>query len=377
MNKRGAISFLSKVFRGNAQTNCFAKLSSTHVSDIMIKDVLCCQKTEKLTEAAHVMIGAHASCLVVLEGDKPIGIITERDFVKKLSMEKDSASQLIVDDIMTKKLFSVNHHASLVEAQKIMREHSFRKLLVIENDELRGIITQTDLCWAVADLSLHYSNSPLVRNTITRKVLTVAEDDKFLKAKKQMVTYDRGSVIVVSKGEVRGMFTEFDMVSEFFLNSNRLRNSYMKDLMTAPVICITPDFTIFEINQIMINHNFRRLPVLENNKLIGIITQTDIARAMYEFIEKNKESACIKAQQSKEPIYDIKKQGNIILYQRKKKEEQKKVEKEEQKEEPKEQVKVKQAESQERAESKHALGKNKPKKPAKKKSAKKHKKKKK
>jgi len=344
MNKRGAWNFFFNLLRIKPQGNCYSKLSSISVKDIMIKEVLCCQRTERLIEAAHLMIGGHASCLVVMDGDKPAGIITERDFVKKLPMEKDHSSEVIVNDFMTKKIFSVDHHANLIEAQKIMREHSFRKLLVIENEELKGIITQTDLCWAVEDIKADYHNTPIVRNIMSRKVLTVAEDDKFLKVKKLMSAKDIGSVLIVVNDELKGMFTEFDMVSEFFLNPNRLRNSYMKDLMTAPVVCITPDFDVFQINNIMLQHNFRRLPVLENHKLAGIITQTDVARAMYEFIEKNKDAACDKTKQSKEPIFCVKKAGNIILYQKKKeesqkKEEQKKKEKEEAKEQPKEQIK--------------------------------------
>ncbi len=318
MDKRGAFSFLSGLFKPKLQGNCYSRLNSIQVKDIMVIDVLCTQKTERLVEAAHMMIGAHASCLVVLDRDKPIGIITERDFVKKLPMEKDHSAQMIVDDLMTKKLFTIHQHANLVEAQKIMREHNFRKLIIVENDLLKGIITQTDLCWAVADLDVHYEKPPLVRDFMSRKPLIISKDEKFSKAKKLMMTKDVGSVIVVDKKEVQGMFTEFDLVSEFFMNPNRLRNSYMKDLMTSPVICISPDFDVFQINSIMLGHNFRRLPVIEGNKIMGIITQTDVVKAMYEFIEKNKDAMCNKNLKSKEPFYCVKKEGNIIVYEMKK-----------------------------------------------------------
>jgi CBS domain-containing protein len=306
--------------------NCYYSLASVKVKDIMVKDVLCSLKTEKLIEAAHVIIGAHASCLVVIDHEKPVGIITERDFVKKLPMERDHSSEMIVNDLMTKQIFSVSHNANLIEAQKIMREHKFRKLVVIDNEQLKGIITQTDLCWAVANLGAAIRNPPLVYNLMSRKVLTVGEDDKFSKAKKLMAWKDTGSVIIVDEGELKGMFTEFDLVSEFFMNPNHLRNSYMKELMTSPVVCITPDFDIFQINNIMLYHNFRRLPVLENNKLVGIITQTDVARGMYEFLERNKAYEYDPKVKTKEPIFCVRKAGNIILYEKRKeqKEQQKK-----------------------------------------------------
>jgi len=327
MDKRGALtSWLNKfqdifsnlLSKRSSSSNCYATLNSTRVRDIMVKDVLCIKKDDKLTEAAHIMIGAHASCLVVLLGEKPIGIITERDFVKKLDMNKNEAHDLIVQDIMTKQLFSVNSSQSLIEAQKIMREHKFRKLLIVENDSLKGIITQTDLCWAVADLNVRYKQPPLVESIMSKKVFMISQDDKFLKAKKLMAVNDVGSVLVVSKGEVKGMFTEFDLVSEFFMNPNRLKHSYMSELMTNPVVCISPDFDVFQINKIMLKHNFRRLPVVKNNKLVGVVTQTDVAKSLYEFIEKNKTIECDKGfKQDKEPLYCIKKAGCMILYEKK------------------------------------------------------------
>ena len=315
MNKRGAFGFLADLLsKRRSSINYYLELNSIRVKDIMIKDVLCIHRDDKLTEAAHTMIGAHASSLVVLENYKPIGIITERDFVKKLGMAKDHSDQMIVNDIMTKKLFSATPNMTLFEVHKIMRAHNFRKIVVIENGELKGIITQTDLCKAVANIGASHPHPPLVEDVMSRKVLTVSEDDTFLKAKKFMTAKDIGSVLVVEKGEVKGMFTEFDLVSEFFMNPNRLRSSHMKELMTTPVMCISPGFDLFQINDLMLEHNFRRLPIVKNNKIIGIITQTDVARGLYDFIHSHKDYfGEARPKINKEPDYCTKKTSNLIV----------------------------------------------------------------
>lgn len=296
----------------------YPELRSIKVKDIMIKDVCCIHREDMLTHAAHTMIGAHISCLVVLEDYKPIGIITERDFIKKVNMTRGQPDELIVVDIMTKKLFSVDTHLDIFEAQRIMKNHNFRKLVIVEGESLKGIITQTDLCKAVEHLTGMFPNPPLIKNVMTKKVLTVSLDDKFLKAKNIMSSKDVGSVIVEEKGEIRGIFTEFDIVSEFFLNPNRLKNSHMDELMTAPVICVTPDFDLFEVNQFMLEHNFRRLAVVSEHKILGIITQTDVARGIYDYIESHRDFVPNKkAKKPKEPEHIIKKWGSIILYEKK------------------------------------------------------------
>ncbi|GEM_PF-1309404 len=282
----------------------------------MTRDVITVHRGDSLVEAAHTMIGAHVSCVVVLENYRPVGIITERDFIKKLSMATEHKADMIVNDIMTKKLFTVDTHTNLFEAQKIMKAHNFRKLVIVENEELKGIVTQTDLCKAVANLQSPVPDTPLVEDVMTKKVLMVSEDDKFLKAKNLMASRDIGSVLVADKEkQIKGVFTEFDIVSEFFLNPNRLRNSYMKDLMTSPVICISPEFDLSQINKFMLEHNFRRLPVLDGRRILGIITQTDIARNLYAFIENKKDHYPDKKRlKLKEPEFVVKKKGEMIFY---------------------------------------------------------------
>jgi CBS domain-containing protein len=320
MIKRGLLSLFSGFFaKKKFFGNYYSALSSVKVRDIMIKDVLTIRRDDKLLEAAHTMIGAHASCLVVVERDKPIGIITERDFVKKLGMAKDHHEEMIVNDIMTKQLFTISPNANLFGAQQIMMEHKFRKLVIVDNNELRGIITQTDLCRVVAELGVSYPNPPLVKQVMTKKVLAIGEDDQFLKAKKLMISKDVGSVLIVEKGKIMGIFTEFDLVSEFFMNANRLRNSFMKDLMTTPVVCISPDLDLFHVNKLMLEHNFRRLPVVENNNVLGIITQTDVARGLYQFIENHNDFVCEPAKANKtesEPVYFMRKFNNLIVCER-------------------------------------------------------------
>jgi CBS domain-containing protein len=252
-----------------------------------------------------------------MEGETPVGILTERDFIKKFSMDKKANSEMLVTDLMTKGIVSVDPSIDLFQSQKLMRQHNFRKLVVVHNNELKGIITQTDLCRAVAKLKSPILNSPLIKEVMTKSVLTAADDDTFLKAKKIMAAKDIGSVIVGKGNDLHGIFTEFDLVSEYFMNPNKLMNSQMSELVSAPIICIEPDFDLVFVNKMMLERNFRRLPVIENTNLIGIITQTDVARALYSFIENNKDAA-IKRSDARPPSdYELLKTSKIILCRKK------------------------------------------------------------
>jgi len=318
MNKRGVTGLFSRMFLLRKRyANPYDELTLLAVKDVMTKDVMCAQRDESLLDVAHMLIGAHISCMVVSGKEKPIGIITERDFIKKLDMTKGHQENFLLQDLMTKKLVSVEPGTDLLSAQKLMRQNRFRKLVVIHNDELKGIMTQTDLCRAVANLRTRILNAPAVRDVMTRKVLAVECDEGFLNVKKLMAQRDLGSVVVYEKDCICGIFTEFDLVSEFFMNPNRLRNAHMHELVSKPIVCISPEFDLVFVNKLMIERNFRRLPVMEGGKLIGIVTQTDVTREIYKYLEQNKDVKYKKKDRYHAPQFDIIKKENIIFYKMK------------------------------------------------------------
>jgi predicted transcriptional regulator len=284
----------------------------------MTKNVVTISKDKLLTDAAYMMIGAHISSLVVSNNGKPAGILTERDFIKKIDMGRTGKKDYMVADIMTGKIVTVEPDISLFAAQKIMHQHNFRKLVVAQKEKIVGIITQTDLCKAIAQLKTHDHDAPKASEIMTKKVITASPDESFQKVKKVLSQKDMGSMVIEEKGNIMGIFTEADIVSEYYLNPNRLRNSYMENLMTIPVICISPDFNSFLVNKLMLEKNFRRFPVVENGQLVGIITQTDIANALYQHIEKNKDKKSSPSWTHKDPQILSHKKDNTILLELKK-----------------------------------------------------------
>ena len=316
MNKRGA--FLG--FLGRKYNNPYYELIKLKVSDVMTRDVITAHRSDSLIDGAHTMIASKVSCLVVIDNKVPIGILTERDFIKKLEMNHDTKTEkMIVSDVMRKQPHTISEDLNLFQAQQEMYDYKARKLVVVDkNGLLSGIITQTDLCRVVDGLKTPFVNPPLVSDFMTRKVLTASVQDKFTKVKNLLSKNDVGSIIIVNNKEIKGLFTEFDLVSEFFLNPNKLLNSQMKDLMTTPIICITGDIDLVNINRLMFEHHFRRLPVIDlNYNMVGIITQTDVTRSLYGFLTKIQDIKNEPGVKTPKMDFLVKRQGSIILYRKK------------------------------------------------------------
>jgi len=115
------------------------------VKQAMTKNVLVTNPTLSIRDAAKVMAEHRIGCLVVIEDEKIVGIITELDIIWKVVAGDKDPNTTTVGDIMTKKVHTIQADQSLEEASHIMIEHEIKKLPVVENDHLVGIITATDL----------------------------------------------------------------------------------------------------------------------------------------------------------------------------------------------------------------------------------------
>lgn len=114
------------------------------VKDIMSKSVISVDSTITVNEAAKMMEDAKVGAVIVMENNKPVGIITDRDFAVKIVAH---AYQITtpVKQIMSSPLIATTPDETVLMAADLMYMRNIRKLPVIENDEVVGIITATDL----------------------------------------------------------------------------------------------------------------------------------------------------------------------------------------------------------------------------------------
>jgi len=115
------------------------------VRDIMQKNVITIQEDKSALDAAKLISEKDISFLVIVKDDKPIGVITERDFVRKIASQDKQASLTPLSEIMSYKFRWVKPSTEIEDAVQKMLNHNIRRLIVLEDEKLVGVITQTDL----------------------------------------------------------------------------------------------------------------------------------------------------------------------------------------------------------------------------------------
>ena len=115
------------------------------VRDIMQKNVITIESEKKALDAAMILKEKQISFLVVIDKIKPIGIVSERDIVRKIVADNKEASSTPLELIMSKNFKWVEPNSSIEEAVQKMLNNNIRRLVVLNNEKLVGLITQTDL----------------------------------------------------------------------------------------------------------------------------------------------------------------------------------------------------------------------------------------
>ncbi|MDI6798450.1 MAG: CBS domain-containing protein [Candidatus Aenigmarchaeota archaeon] len=125
----------------------------------------------------------------------------------------------------------------------------------------------------------------LVKDIMTRSVVTVDENRTVKYAGELMKKTRKGTLIVTRKNRPVGIVTDSDMIRKVISKNAKPSELRVKMIMSKPLVTIKPSDDIVEATRKMKRSNIKRLPVVEGGKIVGIISLTDIARTSPEMLD--------------------------------------------------------------------------------------------
>jgi len=126
---------------------------------------------------------------------------------------------------------------------------------------------------------------------MSKTPMTASPDETVDRAAATMRTKDIGSLIVVENGRPTGIVTERDIVTKV-VAANKVPSSVkVRDIMSSPVVAVGPREEVVQAARLMSERKIRRLAVVDNGKLVGVVTENDIVRIWPDLIEITREYA--------------------------------------------------------------------------------------
>ena len=273
-----------------------------NVEKIMTRKVITCSPATVLLQVQQLMVNNSISRVVVVdENSKPVGIITQKDIINFLVADKSKRGieEIKAEEAMTKKLVTATRKASIAKIAKTMVTKGISSVIIVDDEsKLEGIVTKTDATAWYSTIKSTFK----VQDFMTVKTVTVKPAQSVFLVASLMAEHAISRVVVVADKENKpaGIITEADMtmMSRLLKPAKVLKekaplvvkgaiappkNVYLltaSDIMTAAPVTVSKDAKLTDAAQLMTKHSFSGLPVTEKGKLVGIVTKSDIIRAV-------------------------------------------------------------------------------------------------
>jgi len=269
--------------------------------DIMSKDVAAISPQSTVVSAVKIMSSSKISCLIVTENGRLSGIVTETDILKRAVTGGNDFRKMIVEQIMSSPVRSIARNLSVMEISKIMETENIRRLVVLEDEHFIGIITQTDMIQALAS----YSISQEVSGIMTSNVAVITSSASVKEAAELMASKNISCLVAMEKDAVVGIFTERDLLKRVVALKRNPAQTRLKKVMSSPVVTVSSDSSVLSANKLLERIGIRRLVVMDEETLRGVITQTDILKAIKTRLQEEEENYFRLMNESSNCIYTI------------------------------------------------------------------------
>ena len=283
-------------------------IKNPDINQVMVKRSITVKPSTTLLDARDILFRHKIRRLVVLnEKEKPVGIITEKDIAKSIyNLGTRSIKSVKVVDFMSKNLITVTKDSTIYDCAKLMRRHRISSVIVINKDgTLAGLVTKTDL----VSVFLTQSTVPLkVASIMTKNVITADPGDSLLLIESLLINHRISRVVIQRNRRPVGIITYRDFmpakiphwiaefadpkeleeyrrrsVPEFSANQlNYLLPFKAVDIMAPNPITVDVNDDVGLAAMLMIRNNISGLPVARKGLLVGIITKSDIVKAIAE-----------------------------------------------------------------------------------------------
>lgn len=285
------------------------------VKDWMNKDPVVIDFTKSIADAAILMLEKKIGSLLVREKDQKklslfrkkikgaAGIVTDTDLIRKVMAQGLDPEKTIISSVMSSDVVSVSSTDTIIDASVILAKHRIKRLPVIEEGYNVGIITATDIMYALSynnrvsetqdliksrglsadsDESLGSEQSK-VRTWMSTRLSLIGETENVKQVAMMMEARKIGAILVIGQmGDLAGIVTDTDLVRKVLATKLDPLRIPVSKVMTRDVISVSPDMEIPDLANVMTDNKIKRTAVISEDQLLGIISITDVMNALFK-----------------------------------------------------------------------------------------------
>jgi CBS domain-containing protein len=255
------------------------------IKEIMTNDIIYVDKDVDLKYVLKLMKKHNITKIPVVEDKKLIGVITDNIIAVKLGSIRSKGvppSRFHASSVIDKNIEILSPENSVESILKTVGEPGPTMLNVVEEEKLIGVITKADLLPLV-------KSKKKIKEIMNKNIHSVSPDDRVIHARRRMIDENIARLPVMNNGVLLGIISDNEIafaLSELKKSfpigkqKHKLEELLVNDTMKTPAIWTDSNITIEEAASIMIENNVGSLIIKENNKVVGIVTRTDLLKTI-------------------------------------------------------------------------------------------------
>jgi len=259
------------------------------VKDALNRDPVLTGKNTSLNEAIKEMLSAEISHLLIVDGEKLVGIVSEKDILSKLATLRTwgaSIGGLHISSFVKRKPFTLSPDTALKDAVRVMLKENLGAVPVMESGRLIGLLTKEDILRV-----LKVRSNMAVREIATHRLITLSPHDTLAYARRIIVERMLSSLPVVEGFKLLGVLTDIrtmEAVSRLYelapwnVRRERFKKLLVQDVFERKCSCISPTESISSLVEQILEERAKSVLVVEGGNLLGIVTKSDVLLYMLQ-----------------------------------------------------------------------------------------------
>lgn len=251
---------------------------SNKVSEIMTTNLVKAPVTASVFEVMQTMVAEDVGRIIITDDEVPVGIFTEKDVVKRVVCAKIDAKKTPIKKVMTAPLRAVREETHIVDAFGKMYQGKYRHLLVRgRRGKIIGIVSMRRILNLAVELGQGLSETKTVGDIASQAIVAVDQSSMVYDTVELMNKKNVTAVIVTENGKAVGIFTERDVLKRVASQQIAVKQTPVKQVMTAPMITMLSTALIGDVLLEMSHRDIRNMPVKNaDGDLIGLISMPEI-----------------------------------------------------------------------------------------------------
>jgi predicted transcriptional regulator len=282
------IFFWTRLFKKTVEKNLEKypyRINLMSCDDLTLKKVASLSPKDSFLEAIDIFIKEGGSCIPIVSENKISGVVRIKDLLAKMDdTNQDLLEKTELSKIANKDFVSCDISTKVIDCCKLMLDKGRDELIVEKKGAFMGVINVFDILELMGKMKIEVENPPILKEVMNVNILTISKDETVENLKDILIAKNSNYALVMGSGKVEGIVTCKDVLSA--LSKSSIAGLKTVSIMSSTPVSLKPWNSLFEAVKIMIERKYNQIPLISENKVVGIVNIQSVMKLYYETLSE-------------------------------------------------------------------------------------------